>query len=264
MVKWIKIVTDIFDDEKILFIELLPEGDTILIIWFKLLMLAGKINNGGVLLFNNTMPYTDEMLATIFRRKITIVRLALKTFHDFGMVEIVDNVVYISNWKKHQNLDSLENRNKYMKDYMKKYRENIRQITEESVNSSVSVNSKLNVNKTDIELELERELDKEEYKELKQKNSIDKKFADDSIEMRIALYFHSLILDNDPNFRKPNFQSWCKDIDGLLRIDKRSIDDVQDVIVFATENKFWRSNVLSAKKLREKFSTLYMQMKEGR
>ncbi|NQN39323.1 hypothetical protein HPA20_10690, partial [Streptococcus suis] len=31
-IKWIKIVTDIFDDEKILLIESLPEADTIIVI----------------------------------------------------------------------------------------------------------------------------------------------------------------------------------------------------------------------------------------
>ena len=46
-VKWIKILTDIFDDEKILLIETLPEDDSIIVIWFKILCLAGKQNNSG-------------------------------------------------------------------------------------------------------------------------------------------------------------------------------------------------------------------------
>ena len=44
-VKWIKITTGIFDDDKILLIESLPEADSIIVIWFKLLCLAGKQNN---------------------------------------------------------------------------------------------------------------------------------------------------------------------------------------------------------------------------
>lgn len=107
-VKWIKITTDIFDDEKILLIEGLPSSDEILVIWFKLLILAGKQNNNGVFLMNERIPYTDEMLATIFRRDINIVRLALKTFEQFGMLELVDNVITIPNWNKHQQLDSYE------------------------------------------------------------------------------------------------------------------------------------------------------------
>lgn len=107
-VKWIKITTDIFDDEKILLIEGLPSSDEIIVIWFKLLILAGKQNNNGVFLINERIPYTDEMLATIFRRDINIVRLALKTFEQFGMLELVNNVITIPNWNKHQQLDSYE------------------------------------------------------------------------------------------------------------------------------------------------------------
>ena len=106
-VKWIKIVTDVFDDEKILMIETMPEADTIIVLWFKLLCLAGKQNNSGVFQMGQ-MPYTDEMFSTIFRRPINTVRLALKTFEQFGMVEIINNTVTIPNWEKHQSLDAYE------------------------------------------------------------------------------------------------------------------------------------------------------------
>ena len=106
-VKWIKIVTDVFDDEKILMIETMPECDTIIVIWFKLLCLAGKQNNGGVFQMGQ-IPYTDEMFAAIFRRPINTVRLALNTFERFGMIEIIRDTVTIPNWGKHQSLDAYE------------------------------------------------------------------------------------------------------------------------------------------------------------
>lgn len=107
-VKWIKVVTDIFDDEKILMIEGIPSADSIIVIWFKLLCLAGKSNNSGVFIFNDRIPYTEEMLATIFRRDVSMVRLALRTFEQFGMIEVVDSVITIPNWSKHQTLDAYE------------------------------------------------------------------------------------------------------------------------------------------------------------
>ena len=107
-VKWIKIVTDIFDDEKILLIEQLPESDVIIVIWFKLLCLAGKQNNSGVFMINEKIPYTDEMLAAIFRRKLETVRSALRVFEQFGMIEIVNGVIMIPNWGKHQKFDKID------------------------------------------------------------------------------------------------------------------------------------------------------------
>ena len=127
-VKWIKIVTNIFDDEKILLIESLPEADSIIVIWFKLLTLAGKQNNSGVFMLNDRMPYTDEMFATIFRRKKATVQMALKTFEEFGMIEVVNDAVTIPNWSRHQTLDQIESRNEYMKNYMRKYREKQKEL----------------------------------------------------------------------------------------------------------------------------------------
>ena len=107
-VKWIKITTDIFDDEKILMIESLPSADSIIVVWFKLLTFAGKQNNEGVFIMNNRIAYTDEMLASIFRRDINTIRMALKTFQNFGMIDIIDDVITIPNWNKHQTLDAYE------------------------------------------------------------------------------------------------------------------------------------------------------------
>ena len=107
-VRWIKITTDIFDDEKIQLIESMPEGDTLIVIWFKLLVLAGKQNYSGVLALGDKVFYTEEMLMTVFRRKATTVKLALKTFEQFSMIAFVDGAVTIPNWEKHQNIDGLE------------------------------------------------------------------------------------------------------------------------------------------------------------
>ena len=112
-VKWIKIVTDIFDDEKMLLIESLPDADSIMVCWFKLLCLAGKQNNSGVLMLNDRIAYTEEMLATVFRRPLQTVRLALKTFEQFGMVEIINGTITIPNWEKHQNVDRLSELREY-------------------------------------------------------------------------------------------------------------------------------------------------------
>lgn len=121
-VKWIKITTDIFDDEKILMIESLPSADSIIVIWFKLLAFAGKQNNSGVFLMNDRIAYTEEMLASIFRRDINIVRLALATFENYGMIDIIDNVITIPNWGKHQNLEQIQARREYKKEWQREYR----------------------------------------------------------------------------------------------------------------------------------------------
>ncbi|MEC2554388.1 phage replisome organizer N-terminal domain-containing protein [Bacillus tropicus] len=108
-VKWIKLSTSMFEDEKIRLIESMPEADTLLIIWIRLLAQAGKTNASGYIFLSKNIPYSDEMLATLFNRPIATVRLALQTFQQFGMIEITDDqYICISNWEKHQNVDGLE------------------------------------------------------------------------------------------------------------------------------------------------------------
>lgn len=161
-VKWIKITTDIFDDEKIILIESLPDSYAIITVWFKLLCLAGKQNNSGVFMLGR-VAFTDKMLATIFRMKESTVTMALQTFEQFGMIEIIDGVITIPNWGKHQNLEQLETRKEYMRGYMTEYRAKQKAITngKASCESNGKVNCKHlrkpNVNCADKEGDKEQE-----------------------------------------------------------------------------------------------------------
>lgn len=164
-VKWIKITTDIFDDEKILLIESLPDAYSIIVVWFKLLCLAGKMNNSGVFMMNNQIAYTDKMLATIFRMKESTVQLALQTFEQFGMVEIIDGVITIPNWGKHQNLDQLEKKKVSQREYMRQYREKQKLLSCNTYSKANSkANSNANVSRPEEDIEEEREEEKERDK----------------------------------------------------------------------------------------------------
>lgn len=169
-IKWIKITTDIFDDEKILLIESLPSADSIITIWFKLLALAGKQNNNGVFLMNDKIAYTDEMLATIFRRELSTIRLALKTFQEFGMIDIVDGVITIPNWNKHQTLDSYDRRKERDRIYQAEKRERQRQIAKKSADgrptrrltdSDSSPDQSSDVGVLEVDIEVDKEVDRE-------------------------------------------------------------------------------------------------------
>lgn len=160
-VKWIKITTDIFDDEKILLVESMPEADSLIVIWFKLLCLAGKMNNSGVFMLNDKIAYTDKMLSTIFRRKETTVQLALQTFEQFGMIEIIDGVITIPNWGKHQSLDQLEKKRVSQREYMRQYREKQKLL-------SCNTNSKANVSRPEEDKERDKEKEEDKNKSVRE------------------------------------------------------------------------------------------------
>ena len=143
-VRWIKITTDIFDDEKIQLIESMPEGDTLIVIWFKLLVLAGKQNYSGVLALGDKIFYTEEMLTTVFRRKATTVKLALKTFEQFSMIAFVDGAVTIPNWEKHQNIEGLEKIRKQGRERSRRFRQKQKAV----VNGKEQLKLECNVTET--------------------------------------------------------------------------------------------------------------------
>lgn len=148
-VKWIKITTDIFSDEKILLIEQMPDADSLLVIWFKLLCMAGKENNYGVFMMRNRMPYTEEMLSTIFRRPLNTVRLALSTFESFGMIDIEDDIISIPNWEKHQNIDGMERIREQTRLRVAKHREKQKKVLQSSSNVTVTKSNAIDKNRID-------------------------------------------------------------------------------------------------------------------
>lgn len=160
-VKWIKIATDIFDDEKILLIEGLPDAYAIITVWFKLLCLAGKKNNGGVFLMNDKIPYTDKMLATIFRMNESTVKLALNAFEQFKMIEIVEGIITIPNWNKHQTLDAYERKKERDRLYQEERRAKQRVLIEKSSDKSSERTPDVAV--SDIDKEEDKEKDNNIY-----------------------------------------------------------------------------------------------------
>lgn len=155
-VKWIKIVTDIFDDEKMILIESLPDADSIMVCWFKLLCLAGKQNNSGVLMLNDRIAYTEEMLATVFRRPLQTVRLALQTFEQFGMVEIINGAITIPNWEKHQNVDKLMELREYNRLAQQRSREKrkaLSAVNDMSMTCQPSQGTDIDIDKNKIRLD---------------------------------------------------------------------------------------------------------------
>lgn len=163
-VKWIKITTDIFDDDKILMIESMPSADSIIVIWFKLLTMAGKQNNDGVFMMANKIAYTDEMLAAIFRRDVNTVRMALNIFQQFGMIEIIDNVITIPNWGKHQTLDAYEK--KKQRDRERLARKRAEQKALVCMSPDMSPDKSPDVAFTEEDKERDKEEDKKEIKKI--------------------------------------------------------------------------------------------------
>lgn len=54
-------------------------------------------------------------------------------------------------------------------------------------------------------------------------------------------------------------EKWAVEIERMKRLDGRSESDIVEALTYATTDGFWKSNIRSTKKLREKFETLIIQ-----
>lgn len=147
-IKWVKVSTGIFDDEKIMYIEAMPNGNSLILIWFKLLCLAGKLNNGGELKLNGNIPYTAKMLSAIFRTKEQLVDKALEVFEAFGMISRDDGIIVITNWAKHQSVEKMDKIREQGRNRQQRYRDS---HAEDNANSNANSNAESNAeNNADV------------------------------------------------------------------------------------------------------------------
>jgi len=86
-------------------------------------------------------------------------------------------------------------------------------------------------------------------------------FSSSSVEYRNADLLLQKITERNPNFKKPDLQKWAKDIDLMIRADHRDPETIRAVIEWCQNDSFWQNNILSTKKLRDKFDQLYLKMK---
>ena len=98
------------------------------------------------------------------------------------------------------------------------------------------------------EVEVEVEVDKE------------KNFLSDSDEFRLSGMLLNEILKRNPTHKKPNLQSWAKNMDYLIRIDMKKPEEIKRVILWCQKDSFWQNNILSTGKLRDKYDELKLKM----
>ena len=155
-VKWIKLNVDMFDDEKIKIIQAMPEGDALLVVWIKLIALAGKTNDGGYIYISENIPYTEDMLAVIMNKPITTIRLAMQTFDNLKMLETDTKGIYLMNFEKYQSLDKMEKIKEQNRQRQARFKEKRRLLLANNVTDNVTVTHS---NATDIDIE--EDIDKE-------------------------------------------------------------------------------------------------------
>lgn len=153
----------------------------------------------------------------------------LNNLEKWGMLNIKKtnkySVITINKWDEHQQNEQQMN--------------NKRTTDEQQMNTNNNVN---NVNNKD--------------------SSPKRVYDEDSIHYKLAKKLYSNILNNNHGYKHPNLQSWANDVRLMMERDNRTEEQITYLIDWCQKDSFWKTNILSPSKLREKFDQLIIIVKE--
>ena len=86
---WLKLKRDFFKRHDIQIIEDMPNGKEYILFYLKLL--CESVDHEGNLRFSEQIPYNEQMLSTITRTNVDVVRAAIKCFTELNMMEVLDD-----------------------------------------------------------------------------------------------------------------------------------------------------------------------------
>lgn len=148
---YMRLKDNFFEDETMVFLESMQDGYLYSNILLKLYLKS--IKTEGKLLFNNFIPYSAEMIATITRHQVGVVKEALKIFEQLGLIEVLDNgVIYMMNIQSYIGKSSTE------ADRKRAYRAKIESEKERLGHLSSKCPPEIEIElEKDIEIEIEKE-----------------------------------------------------------------------------------------------------------
>jgi len=194
---------------------------------------------------------------------------SIKLLHAKGFIFVLneDLVTFITDWTEHNKIRSDRKVDSIYKDLLVKILPDVKLLEPRERTDRPKLNDNVGTSQgqpndnqvTDNGLHRlgKDRIGKDNIKDYCPKN----KFSDDSLEIKIANYLYAKIKINNNRTKKPNLQSWADTINKIMRIDKYTKDEIRQVIDFSQDDSFWKTNILSAEKLRKQMQRLLLTIK---
>lgn len=215
-----------FDSDTQVLLESMPDGYLYSNILLKLYLKSLK--NDGRLMFNDKIPYSPQMIATITRHQIGTVEKALEIFKELNIIDLIDTgAIYmldIQNFIGKSNTEA---------DRKRAYRKRI-----EEEKGQMSLKCPLEIEK-EIELEIEKELEIDIYSPAKAAPNIPYKEITEYLNNRTgSSYKHTTKKTKD--LIKARFNEGFTLEDFKVVIDKKTVEWINDKDM----NKYLRPETL--------------------
>ena len=129
--EWIKLYTDTFDNRKVRTLRALT-GDAGLVLWLRLLTLAGQVNDDGRIYLVDSEPVDGETIATMTGEPRAVIDAALPVMERLRLLTRDESgALCVSNWCLRQSVDKLTERRRMDAERARNYRKRKQQEAEE-------------------------------------------------------------------------------------------------------------------------------------
>lgn len=287
---WMKLREDFFDDDAIEWLEEQPKGKEYALFYLKLCLKSLKTNGLLIRTVGTILvPYDTRKLADLTKTDYDTAIVAMELLKNIGLVEIMetgeiclprmeemigsetDKAVIMRKIRAQKNLIEGNSVTRMLPDgYQRLEGNNVTTVLPECYQNSCgnNVTGALPECSENVTQRLENR-DKEKDKNIivappgnDDSSNPDKypvgDFEYQCVDMLIrscmAGFPGSKVPETDADKRK-----WAVEIERMKRLDRRSEPDIIEALTYATTDGFWKANIRSAKKFREKFETLIVQ-----
>lgn len=180
---YMRLKENFFEEDAMKIIEALPDGYLYSNILMKLYLKSLKCN--GKLMFNERIPYSPDILATITRHQVGTIEKALKLFKDLDLIEILDNgAIYMLD------VQNLIGKSNTEADRKRAYRKRI----EEEKAKLLSIGQMSGQCPLEIDIEIKKEIEIEKNIEIEKDDSQDE--SNRAIYQDIISYLNQVVGTN--------------------------------------------------------------------
>ncbi len=193
-----------------------------------------------------TLEETYEDLADFYNGDVSKIEEMIQYMVDKKLLQIKNGIVYCD--KIYKFLQASQTRSPQIKELIKTH-----EVVSDSLRQSQTVSdchseNRLEEKRIDLEQEQKKESATDFTEYLPQARHLSERIIEND-----AIYFKNKNLD-------ATLLKWSRDIRLLATRDGRDIETIDKVIDWCQSSDFWRANILSGAKLRDKFPTLLQQM----
>ncbi len=271
---WMKLREDFFDDDAIEWLEEQPKGKEYALFYLKLCLKSLKTNGLLIRTVGTILvPYDTKKLADITKTDYDTAIVAMELLKNIGLVEIMesgeiflprmeemigsetDKAILMRKIRAQKNFIEGNNVTVMLPEgYLCEMGNN---VTTELPECSKNVTQRLE----NRDLEIDKNIivappgnADSENMDRYPAGDFEYQCVDMLIQSCMAVFPGAKVPQTQREKRK-----WAMEIERMKRLDKRNESDIIEALTYATTDGFWKSNIRSARKFREKFETLIIQ-----